>query len=549
MDLVGLLSEPARRASLEVQSLIALARAGIVGVERPDRTLAIVSAIRDFGPFGAVARISALRHRDQVAIVDEWGTLTFGELDAQVNRLANRWRTDGLSAGSTVGILCRNHRAPLLVAFAASRLGMNAIWLNTAFSARQAREVAEREGVEVLVADEEFSDAVADLSLAHGLIMTTSEDHADDELTAMIGSGDAGDPPAPSKPGRVVLLTSGTTGTPKGAPRPEPRSLVLPGSLLQRMPMRAREATVVAPPLFHGTGLLIALLSISLGSTLVLRRRFDAKTFLDDIEEHRATGVCVVPVMLQRVLALGDEEVRRRDLSSLRVVFCAGSQLPAEVALKTMDLLGDVVYNLYGSTEVAVATLATPGDIRAAPTSVGKPALGSRIKIVDDKGDEVPRGETGRIFVGTGMPFEGYTGGGGKEIIDGLLSTGDVGHFDENGRLFIDGRDDEMIVSGGENVFPREVEELLVTHPAIADAAVIGVEDADFGQRLKAFAVLREGERVSPEDVQAFVKENLARYKVPREVVFLDELPRNPTGKILKRELAMLEDVGGSQPN
>jgi fatty-acyl-CoA synthase len=161
------------------------------------------------------------------------------------------------------------------------------------------------------------------------------------------------------------------------------------------------------------------------------------------------------------------------------------------------------------------------------------------VKILDDAGVPVARtGQTGRIFVGTTSPFEGYTGGGSKEIIDGLLSTGDVGHFDEAGRLYIDGRDDEMIVSGGENVFPREVEELLLTHPAIVDAAVIGVQDAEFGQRLKAFVVKRDGGEVSPEEVQAFVRDNLARYKVPREVVFLDDLPRNPTGKILKRELA-----------
>jgi fatty-acyl-CoA synthase len=246
----------------------------------------------------------------------------------------------------------------------------------------------------------------------------------------------------------------------------------------------------------------------------------------------------VVPVMLQRVLALGDEEIAKRDLSALRCVFCAGSQLPADVALKAMDVLGEVIYNLYGSTEVSVATLATPEDIRAAPTSVGKPALGARVKIFDEAGKEVPKGQTGRIFVGAISPFEGYTGGGGKEVIDGLLSTGDIGHFDENGRLYIDGRDDEMIVSGGENVFPREVEELLITHPSVADVAVIGVDDEEFGQRLKAFIVKQPGKRLSAKQTQDFVKDNLARYKAPRDVVFLKELPRNPTGKILKRELA-----------
>jgi fatty-acyl-CoA synthase len=242
--------------------------------------------------------------------------------------------------------------------------------------------------------------------------------------------------------------------------------------------------------------------------------------------------------MLQRVLALGEDEIRKRDLSSLRIVFSAGSQLPAEVALKIMDLLGDVVYNLYGSTEVSVATLATPDDIRAAPTSVGKPALGARVKILDQEGNELPQGQTGKIFVGTTSPFEGYTGGELKEVIDGMMATGDVGHFDATGRLYVDGRDDEMIVSGGENVFPREVEELLISHPAVADVAVIGVDDPEFGQRLKAFVVRRNGLEVGSEDLRDFVRENLARYKVPREVVFVDELPRNPTGKVLKRELA-----------
>jgi fatty-acyl-CoA synthase len=182
--------------------------------------------------------------------------------------------------------------------------------------------------------------------------------------------------------------------------------------------------------------------------------------------------------------------------------------------------------------------MTTPDDVRSAPTSVGRPLLGSRIEILDDKGKRLSQGQTGRVFVGTVSPFEGYTGGGGKEIIDGMLSSGDVGHFDTQGRLYIDGRDDEMIVSGGENVFPREVEELLVTHAAIADAAVIGVEDPEFGQRLRAFVVTRS--EVSEDEIKAFVKDNLARYKVPREVVFLADLPRNPTGKILKRELAQL---------
>jgi fatty-acyl-CoA synthase len=532
------LAEHVHRVALETRALVALIRAGVFGVESPRRLAAIAAALRDFGPFGGGPRVAALHHGERPAVVDECGVISFAEFDEQIDRLANALRTLGLVPGSNLGILCHNHRYALIAMYAAARAGLNTIPLNTAFSGRQAAEVSRREEIDLLIHDAELGEIVDGIVPGHRRVAVAIEDPAGGELDRLIASGEPTSPPPPKQPGRLVLLTSGTTGTPKGAPRPEPRSLVIPGAVLERTPMRARETTVLAPPLFHGTGLLIAALAGLLGSKLVLRRRFDAATLLDDIEMHRAATVCVVPVMLQRVLALGEQEIRRRDLSTLRVVFCAGSQLPAEVARRSTHLLGDVIYNLYGTTEASIATLATPADIRAAPASVGKPALGSRVRILDHRGHELPRGATGRIFVGTVSPFEGYTGGGGKETINGLISTGDVGNFDPVGRLYIDGRDDEMIVSGAENVFPREVEELLITHPAIADAAAIGIDDEQFGQRLRAFVVLRDGQQATAEQLQAYVKHNLARYKVPRDIVFLDELPRNPTGKILKRELA-----------
>jgi fatty-acyl-CoA synthase len=529
------------RITNEARAMKAMLKAGAIGIERPDKLAAIGLALRGFGPVGAAVKIAAIRNPDGAAIADDRGELTYGEFDQQINQLANALVDLGLKPGNSVGILCRNHRSPMVVCFAASRVGLKTLWLNTGFSARQAREVIEREGVDLLVHDTEFTAILDDVEPSYGKYVTSVDGSSEDDLDALIDKGSPVSPKAPKQPGKLILLTSGTTGTPKGAARAEPKGLVLPGSVLQRMPMRGREATVIGPPIFHATGLLIALLTFAVGSKLVLRPKFDPVQMLDDIEAHKATTICVVPIMLQRILELDEAEIAKRDLASLRCVFTAGSQLPAKVATAAQEVLGDVIYNLYGSTEVSVATLATPVDVREAPTSVGRPALGVRIKIIDGDGKELPTGTTGRIFVGAATQFEGYTGGGHKEIIDGLMSTGDVGHFDPDGRLYIDGRDDEMIVSGGENVFPREVEELLVTHPAIADAAVIGVEDEDFGQRLRAFCVLREGQSVDEKGVQDFVKENLARYKVPRDVVFLDELPRNPTGKVLKRELANLK--------
>jgi fatty-acyl-CoA synthase len=294
---------------------------------------------------------------------------------------------------------------------------------------------------------------------------------------------------------------------------------------------------MIAAPLFHSWGFFHFVMSLPTASTMVLRRRFDEEETLRAVQEHEAQVLAVVPVMLQRILRLPEETLSAYDLSSLRITSASGSALPGELATEWMDRFGDNVYNLYGSTEVAYATVATPEDLRAAPGTAGRAPRGTVVRLYDEEGREVPDGEVGRIFVGNEMSFEGYTGGGGKEDIDGLLCSGDVGHIDSDGRLFIDGRDDEMIVSGGENVFPREVEDLLADHEAVVEVAVIGVDDEEFGQRLKAFVVASAEADVSEDDLKAHIKANLAAYKAPREIEFLDELPRNATGKVLKREL------------
>ena len=249
----------------------------------------------------------------------------------------------------------------------------------------------------------------------------------------------------------------------------------------------------------------------------------------------------VVPVMLSRLLDAYEASDPRPDVSSLRVVLVAGSQLGATLARRTLSRFGDVLYNLYGSTEVAFATIAGPEHLRRAPDTVGPAVLGSRVRIIDEHGRRLPAGQTGRIMVANAIPFEGYTGGGSKAVVDGMMSSGDLGHLDAEGLLYIDGRDDGMIISGGENLFPDEIEELLHGHEAIVEAAAIGVDDEQFGQRLRVFVVVRDGETLTEDDVREYVRARLARYKVPRDVIFVSELPRNPTGKVLKRELATYE--------
>jgi fatty-acyl-CoA synthase len=492
-----------------------------------------------YGLLGGASVAGALRHGDHPVMIDERGELSYKELDARTNALANAWRERGLEAGEGVAILARNHRGFLEAVFAAAKCGARIVLLNTSFAGPQIREVAQREGTDLLVYDDEYSDTLEGIDdPPRGRFRAWADEPGDDTLEALIESGETSAPPKPAESPRITILTSGTTGTPKGAPRSEPRSLALFGGLLSKVPFRAREVTELCVPMFHALGFMQAMVGVALGSTLVVRRRFDPEVTLDSLEEHRATAMVMVPVMLSRFMEVGEDKIKERDLSELRIIFVSGSALGADLAQRAMKALGPVVYNLYGSTEIAYATIATPEDLEAEPGTAGKVVRGSIVKLFDEDGNEVAPGESGRIFVGNISQFEGYTGGGNKDMLEGLMASGDVGHFDSEGRLFIDGRDDEMIVSGGENVFPAEVEELLVAHESIQEAAAIGVEDEKFGQRLKAFVVLRGGTKLTEDDVKGYVKENLANYKVPREVVFLDELPRNPTGKVLKRELA-----------
>jgi acyl-CoA synthetase (AMP-forming)/AMP-acid ligase II len=517
--------------------------AGILAPMRPDKALKIGGTFLRWGasPATGVAT-AALHHPHELAIVDERGALSWERLHRRSNALAHALAGMGIGYGDGIGVMCRNHRGFVETTLAAAKLGASALYLNTMFAGPQLAEVTKREGPKALVYDEEFADLLSGVDPAVQRIVAWCDGEVTEPtLESLIEGGEESDhKPPPDKP-KFVILTSGTTGTPKGAQRSSPDGLLAVASLIDKIPFRSRMTMVIAAPLFHSWGFFHFVMSLPTASTMVLRRKFDPEETLKVVEQSRADVLAAVPVMIQRILALPEETLDRYSLPTLKVTSLSGSALPGELALAWMDRFGDNVYNLYGSTEVAYATVATPKDLRAAPGTAGKPPRGTRIRLYDENGSEVPQGEVGRIFVGNEMAFEGYTGGGGKEIIDGLYSSGDVGHIDAHGRLFIDGRDDEMIVSGGENVFPREVEDLLADHDAVEEVAVIGVEDAEFGQRLKAFVVVRPGLEVSESELNAHVKAHLAGYKAPREVEFLDELPRNATGKVLKRDLRARE--------
>ena len=503
-----------------------LVQSGLLKPARPDQLLGMALSVARWGltPASGYAA-GAARHPRRPAVIDDEGVLTWRDIDERTDRIAGELRARGIAEGDAVGLLARNGRGFVEASTALSKCGADVLYLNTGSAGSQIDQVLTREKATAVLHDEEFADLLAEAS--QGRIEITTE-----KLSAIATEPGPGAPAKPEHTSRQVILTSGTTGAPRGAARSGAgiEDLV---SFLSRIPLKANEVTVIPSPVFHAWGLGHLSLAMVMGSTVVLRRRFDPKQVLADIEENKATTLVVVPVMLEKLLQADPSSY---DLSSLRVIASSGSALPGELAEKTLAAFGPVLYNLYGSTEVAYAAVATPEDLAADPRTAGKAPHGVTLRVVDEHGKDVPPGESGRIFVGSGLSFEGYTDGSDKDRLGDLVATGDLGTLDEEGRLTVLGRDDDMVVIGGENVFVGQVEDVLLQHPAVEDAAVVGVEDPSYGTKLVAHVVLSK--QVEAKELQDWVRSKLARFAIPREVQVHDELPRNTTGKVLKRELA-----------
>jgi acyl-CoA synthetase (AMP-forming)/AMP-acid ligase II len=520
-----------------------LVRAGLLPAMSPPNYVRAANAVRRYGMSPATTfALAALSSPNGTAIVDESGSVTWADIDRRTDALAAEL-TD-LAAGNaapTVALMARNSRPFAEVMIATAKLGGRLLLLNTGFSGPQFAEVIQREGADIVAFDGEFSPAVTQfLSALPNLVVWPDESVVGRSITSLIDSSPAGSPPRPTQPGKIVVLTSGTTGSPKGAERSGGSGGVgAISGFFNRIPLRPHQTIVVGAPMFHAWGLAGLAIASSLACTVVTRRRFDAEETLALAEQHRASVLWLVPVMLERIMALPREVRARYDLSSLHVVALSGSSLRSDAVQRFMDEYGEVVYNNYSSTEAGWIAIATPADLREAPDTAGLPLRGTNVRILDNDHVEQPTNTSGRIFVRNDMLFQGYTGGGGKQMVNGFMETGDVGHLDATGRLFIDGRCDDMIVSGGENVYPAEVERLLATHPSVVEVAVVGIPDDEFGQRLAAFVVLKDSaDRPAISDqLRNMVRDNLARYKVPKTIELVDKLPRNAAGKLVKREL------------
>ena len=517
-----------------------LARSGVVRPVRPDRLLGMALSFGRWGMSPAAAYAAgAARDPDRIAVVDERESVTYREIDDRSTAIAHALRERGVYAGDAVALLARNSAAFLIAQVAISKLGADALYLNTGFAGPQLGDVLLSEGATAVVADEEFVPLLDAVAPDLPRLVAWADEPGPDSIS-VLGAEAAPELDPPGRDGRHIILTSGTTGRPKGAARSAPNALS--GmfelvALLEAIPYRGQGTTVLAAPAFHAWGLANLMLAMGLQSRLVMRRRFDPAATLELVERYAADTLVAVPVMVQRILDLPDHERHGFDTSSLRIVALSGSALAPALATRFLNEYGDVLYSLYGSTEVSYVSVAGPADLRAAPSCAGRVVRGVTVRLVDADGEDVAPGETGRIFAASGLVFDGYTSGEDKSRLGGLTSTGDVGRFDADGRLYVEGRDDDMIVSGGENVFPAEVEDCLHRHASVADVAVVGAADERFGQALVAHVVLRSEAKASADELRAHVKSQLANYKVPREIVFHDELPRNETGKVLKREL------------
>ena len=521
-----------------------MARAGVIAPMRPDKYLRIVSAMqRENMAITSGFAAAAQRCPDRAGLVDELGILTWRQIDRRADALAAALQALPGGQPEVIGLMARNHRGFVDALIAANRIGADVLLLNTSFAGPAMAEVLEREGEGKSVAviyDEEFTEvvdrAVSGRPDTARIVAWTDGPVNYPTVERLIAEHGDQEPQRASTKGRVILLTSGTTGTPKGASHSGGDPSVLK-SILDRTPWRTEQPVVVVAPMFHAWGFSQLAFAASMSCTIITRRKFDPEATLELIDRHRATGLCVVPVMFDRIMELPTEVLDRYSGRSLRFAAASGSRMRPDVVIAFMDRFGDVIYNNYNATEAGMIATATPRDLRAAPDTAGRPAEGTEIRILDAELNELPVGEVGSIYVRNSTQFDGYTSGQTKEFHEGFMCSGDVGYVDDAGRLFVVGRDDEMIVSGGENVYPIEVEKTLAAHDDVAEAAVLGVDDEKFGQRLEAFVVLRPGAAATPDELKQHVREHLANFKVPRAITVLDELPRGTTGKISRKEL------------
>jgi fatty-acyl-CoA synthase len=502
------------------------------GANEPDRTALVQAGLPGDKELGA----------------REVKRLSYGELDALADRIASALVKRGVSRGSAAMVVLKNRIEYSVLGVATARAGAACVTVSWRSTVPELEYLARHSGAEAVFFDVGVADVIGEAVPLLGGIPRRNFISVGGAVPGFpsleeIAEGpralhdDAADDSA------VVMYTSGTTGKPKGAVR-RMQGGMLPAALafLEQTPMQRDEVHLTVCPVYHATATGFSTFVFLVGGTVVVLADYRPQGFLDAVERYRVTSTALVPTMLHRLLELGPSALAaaRPRTSSLRAIFSGGAHLPGGLAIEVMNALGDKLYNFYGATETGMVTLATPADLRAAPGTIGRAVPGNEIRLVDDEGRDVPPGAVGELYARSAMLVDGYhhdSAATKSSMRSGHFSVGDLARQDEEGRYFIEGRKRDMIISGGVNVYPVEIEAAIEAHPAVAEAAVVGVPDREWGERVRAFVVARPGWEVTADELTAHCRARLASPKVPRDVVFLESLPKNPTGKVLKREL------------
>src|SRR3954454_13220023 len=491
---------------------------------------------------------TAAEHGDDAALKLDDTTVTYAMLDEGSARVAALLREKGFEPGDRVGIMLPNVPYFGVVYYGVLRAGGVVVPMNVLLKGREVKFYLEDPGAKLLFAWHDFGDAAkegAEAAGAEAILVKPGEFEqllADAEPDTSVAERDGDDT-------AVILYTSGTTGTPKGAELTH-ENLRKNCEISAKNLAKASEDAVLlgALPLFHSFGQTCGLnAAVSVGACLSMIPRFDPGKALQIIERDGVTIFQGVPTMYHTMLNHPDRD--DADVSSLRACMSGGAAMPVEVMKEFEEAFGCEVLEGYGLSETSpVASFNHPGQERK-PGSIGTPIEGVEMRVLDDEGQEVPQGEVGEIAIRGHNVMKGYWNrdDATREVMtdDGWFRTGDMAKVDEDGYFFIVDRKKDMIIRGGYNVYPREVEEVLYEHPAVSEAAVVGVPDASMGEEVGAAIVLKEGEEADADEIKAYVKERVAGYKYPRKIWFLDELPKGPTGKILKRDIEVPEKVAG----
>ncbi len=528
----------------QIANLKNLKRLKEAGATSPKGSLGLVLSIPRLlvrGPsLGIISRNNAFAFGSKPAIHDRDGTLTWAELDRRANRAASMLAAIGASPGDRVAMLLRNGHEMAELILGCQKSGIVACPLNTWAKPKELTATIGGSKPVVLIYDQLHAEQVKEAGSRGAVLVQVGEGEGvkgSKSYEVLLADASARPPAAVTLnrgSARIIIHTSGTTGTPKGASRDSSASGIgALANILGVVPYRRDDVLLIPTPMFHSFGLASFSFGTALGTTMVMPERFDPAETLELIEKHKVTALSLVPVMIRRIVALPEAKRKAHDLSSLRILMASGSVLSDDLRRAATELFGPVMYDLYGSTEIGWVAIATPEDIATRPRTVGKPVEGTEVAVFSASGEKLGRGEIGELYIKSEILFEGYISGDTKDERDGYMSIGDLGHFDEDGFLYVEARTDDMVVVGGENVYPVEVEQIIEDIPGVEEVTVFGMESEEYGHVLIAFVV----GKVTAAEVKKACKAELASYKVPKEVKVVKELPRTSTGKVLKREL------------